>query len=122
MMPDRSGRKSQLLDVTGCTGSAPTSRRLTPCLLRMLRTAEKERSVSSAISRSERPAAYCSTTKASTRCWTGELGQRLELSARGIGYARCLDTLVEVPEHRRGHAVRNCPERVRCSQLRRPDC
>jgi hypothetical protein len=47
--------------------AAPLDRRRTPRLSRMLRTAENERSVNSAISRNDRPAWYAASTYASTR-------------------------------------------------------
>lgn len=57
----------------GFTARAPRGRRCTPRLSRMLRIAlENDRSVSSAISRSECPSAYCSRTNATS--WSSKLG------------------------------------------------
>ena len=52
--------------------SAPVGGRTTQCLLRIFRTAEDERSVSSASAGRDRPAALCPSKKRSTRaCATG---------------------------------------------------
>src|SRR5664280_3896768 len=74
--------------------AAPGRRRRTPRLSKIRRTAEKDRSVSSAIWWSERPASYCSTHEAAQpvqqfRAGPGgrgapELRQRLELRARRV--------------------------------------
>jgi len=57
--------------------AAPGRRRRTPRLSKIRRTAEKDRSVSSAIWWSERPASYCSTTKLLSRCSSSWLGREV---------------------------------------------
>lgn len=80
--------KGQAISGSIHLGAAPVGRRLSPCLSRMLRIAENDRSVSSTNSRNDRPAAYWSRTNRSTRAWTARSGCGLAVPTNsGSGFS-----------------------------------